>query len=62
MFKAFGWENVDLACTPEQYHFYENWWIDLSNSFGIAPAISRNMFWDKQIQKQPSSTYWTKYL
>ncbi len=61
MFKAFGWENVDRACSPEQYHYYENWWIDLSNSFGIAPVVSRNLFWDK-IQQQPSSMYWAKYL
>ena len=61
MFKAFGWENVDHACSYEQYKYYEDYWVDLSNSFKIPPVIARNLFWDK-IQNQPDSLYWAKYL
>lgn len=61
MFKAFGWDNVDKPCTYNQYKYYEDYWCELSNSVGVAPVISRNMFWDK-IQNQPDSMYWAKYL
>ena len=61
MFKAFGWENVDDACSYEQYKYYEDYWIELSQSIDAPPAISRNLFWDK-IQNQPDSMYWAKYL
>ena len=61
MFKAFGWENVDHSCNYEQYKYYEDYWVDLSNSFKIPPVIARNLFWDK-IQNQPDSLYWAKYL
>ena len=47
MFKAFGWENVDDACSYEQYKYYEDYWIELSQSIDAPPAISRNLFWDK---------------
>lgn len=61
MFKAFGWENVDQACSYDQYKYYEDYWNELSNHYDIPPVISRNMFWD-QIQQQPDSMYWAKYL
>lgn len=61
MFKAFGWENVDLACSTAQYLFYEDYWLSMSNEYGIPPVISRNLFWD-QIQNQTSSLYWANYL
>jgi len=61
MFKAFGWEDVDRGASPAQYTYYEDYWNELSNSYGIPPVISRNLFWDK-IQKQDSSMYWAKYL
>ena len=61
MFKAFGWEDVDRGASPAQYKYYEDYWNELSNSYGIPPVISRNLFWDK-IQKQDSSMYWAKYL
>jgi len=61
MFKAFGWEDVDRGASPAQYTYYEDYWNELSNSYGIPPVISRNLFWDK-VQKQDSSMYWAKYL
>ncbi len=61
MFKAFGWEDVDRQCSDAQYHYYENYWVDMSNEYNLAPVISRNLFWD-QIQQQDSSMYWAKYL
>ena len=61
MFKAFGWENVDLSCSAAQYRYYEKYWLDLSNQHNIPPVISRNMFWDK-IQNQQSSMYWANYI
>ena len=61
MFKAFGWENVDLACTAAQYHYYENYWVDMSNQYNIPPVLSRYIFWDK-LQNQNNSLYWAKYL
>lgn len=61
MFKAFGWENVDLACSDAQYHYYENYWVDMSNSYLVPPVLSRNLFWDI-IQNQTSSLYWANYL
>lgn len=61
MFKAFGWENVDESCNPNQYRYYEDYWLELSKSAGVAPVISRNLFWD-QIQQQNSSMYWANYL
>jgi hypothetical protein len=61
MFKAFGWEDVDRVCSDAQYHYYENYWVDISNEYNLAPVISRNLFWDI-IQQQDSSMYWAKHL
>ena len=61
MFKAFGWENVDLSCSLAQYRYYEDYWLELSNNANIPPVISRNLFWD-QIQQQDSSMYWANYI
>ena len=61
MFKAFGWEDVDLSCNENQYHYYENYWVDMSNQYNMPPVLSRNLFWDI-IQQQTSSLYWAKYL
>jgi thermostable 8-oxoguanine DNA glycosylase len=61
MFKAFGWENVDVSSTKKQYEYFEDYWLDLSEEYKISPAISRNLFWDI-IQQEPSSMYWGEYL
>lgn len=61
MFKAFGWENVDKACSSNQYRYYEDYWLELSSNANVAPVVSRNLFWD-QIQQQSSSMYWANYL
>ena len=61
MFKAFGWENVDISSTNKQYEYYEDYWLDLSAEYGVPPVISRNIFWDN-IQNEPTSMYWGNYL
>jgi hypothetical protein len=61
MLKALGWEDVNLSISEAQYHYYENYWIDISNEYKLSPVISRNIFWD-QIQQQSSSLYWAKHL
>jgi hypothetical protein len=61
MLKAFGWEDVNISPSEAQYHYYENYWIDISNEYKLSPVISRNLFWDK-IQQQNSSLYWAKHL
>lgn len=61
MFKAFGWQDPNTTASPKQYRYYEDYWLELSNSYDIPPVISRNLFWD-QIQQQSSSMYWANYL
>lgn len=61
MLKSFGFLDVDETVTENQYMKYESYWLETSNSFGVPPAISRNIWWD-QIQKQPNSLYWAKHL
>jgi len=57
MWKAFGWDDPDRSGSPAQYHYFENYWLDLSEQYEIQPVIARNIFWDK-IQNQPNSLYW----
>lgn len=61
MWKAFGWDDPDKSGSPAQYHYFENYWLELSKRYDIQPVIARNIFWDK-IQNQPNSLYWAKYL
>ena len=61
MWKAFGWLDPDKSGSPAQYHYYENYWLMLSKAYNVRPVIARNIFWD-QIQNQPNSLYWAKYL
>lgn len=61
MWKAFGWLDPDKSGSPAQYHYYENYWLMLSKAYDVPPVIARNIYWD-QIQNQPNSLYWAKYL
>ena len=59
--KAFG-QDPESAPKPDDYHYMENIWNDLSRYSYCPPAIARFIYWDIHIQQKSNSRYWSKTL
>ena len=58
---AFG-QDKEKAPKLDDYLEMEDIWIYLSNEAHIPPALTRFIYWDNYIQKQPNSKYWSEIL